>query len=104
MSKNSTDLSDLLTQFGERLRQHRVVRNIPQADFARQIGVSLPTYRKLESGHPGATIGVLARALALLGREADLQKLLGVSSSESLFDRFDRERLPREARATRKRP
>ncbi|WP_440995645.1 helix-turn-helix domain-containing protein [Arhodomonas sp. SL1] len=66
--------------FGDRHRE-------TQREFAARIGVSEPTYRRLEKGEPSVPIGYWIRALRLLGRldEADgwLQR------RGSLFDHVD---------------
>lgn len=87
--------SDTLAGLGERLRR-RLAAAEPQARAASRIGVSVPTYRKLEQGDPSAPIGVWVRALRLYGDLAALDALL----PESLFDQDDRrQRAPRRPRA-----
>jgi transcriptional regulator with XRE-family HTH domain len=81
-----------LAGLGERLRRRRLAAAEPQTRAASRIGVSVPTYRKLEQGDPSAPAGVWVRALRLYGDLAALDGLL----PESLFDGDDRrQRAPR---------
>jgi transcriptional regulator with XRE-family HTH domain len=88
-----TDLEyQALAAFGGRLRRRRLAAAEPQTRAASRIGVSVPTYRKLEQGDPTVPIGPWVRALRLYGDLADLDLLL----PESLFDQdLTRERAPR---------
>ena len=71
-----------LAALGERLRRRRLAAAEPQTRAASRIGVSVPTYRKLEQGDAGVPIGPWVRALRLYGDLADLDLLL----PETLFD------------------
>ncbi|HAS52131.1 MAG TPA: hypothetical protein DCS21_10480 [Gammaproteobacteria bacterium] len=83
---------EALVALGERLRRRRLQAAEPQARAASRIGVSLPTYRKLEQGDPTAQIGPWVRALRLYGNLPDLDQLL----PESLFECDQtRQRAPR---------
>lgn len=82
-----------LVALGERLRRRRLQAADPQVRAASRIGVSLPTYRKLERGDPTAQIGLWIRALRLYGNLPDLDQLL----PESLFECDQkRQRAPRQ--------
>jgi transcriptional regulator with XRE-family HTH domain len=88
--------SNSLLNLGRRLRRRRLAAAEPQTRAASRIGVSVPTYRKLEQGDPSAPIGVWVRALRLYGDLAALDGLL----PESLFDRDEpRQRAPRRGAA-----
>ena len=78
----TSEESAALQALGARLRRRRLQAGEPQQRAAARIGVSLPTYRMLERGDPGAQIGVWVRALRLYGALDDLALLL----PESLFD------------------
>jgi transcriptional regulator with XRE-family HTH domain len=81
-----------LAALGERLRRRRLAAAEPQTRAASRIGVSVPTYRKLEQGDAGVPIGPWVRALRLYGDLADLDLLL----PETLFDQDrPRQRAPR---------
>ncbi|VAW77846.1 hypothetical protein MNBD_GAMMA13-896 [hydrothermal vent metagenome] len=85
-----------LVELGERLKRRRLQAREPQARTAARLGVSLPTYRKLEKGDPSTQIGTWIRALRLYGSLDHLETLL----PESLFDEANgrRQRAPRAAR------
>jgi len=81
-----------LTGLGARLRRRRLLAGEPQARAAGRVGVSVPTYRKLERGDPAVQIGIWVRAIGLYGTLSDLDLLL----PESLFDAEPgRQRAPR---------
>ncbi len=85
----------VLINLGERLKRRRLQAGEPQARTAARLGVSLPTYRKLEKGDPSTPIGTWIRALRLYGSLEPLDALL----PESLFDgASDRQRAPRSTR------
>lgn len=77
----NTHESDSLRRLGERLTVARLQRNDRQGDFAARLGVSIPTYRKMEAGDPTVTIGYWIRALRLLDRLGDVEKLLETPTS-----------------------
>ena len=81
-----------LAALGQRLRRRRLATAEPQNRAASRIGLSVPTYRKLEQGDPSVPIGPWVRALRLYGNLGDLDLLL----PESLFDQDPpRQRAPR---------
>lgn len=85
----------MLSDLGHRLRRRRLAAGEPQTRAASRIGVSVPTYRKLEQGDPTVPIGAWVRALRLYGSLADLDLVL----PESLFDQeTPRQRAPRQRR------
>lgn len=71
-----------LVALGARLRRRRVMADEPQYRAAARIGVSVPTYRKLEQGDPSAPVGLWVRAIRLYSELAEVEALL----PESLFD------------------
>ncbi len=87
--------ANALRALGARLRRQRLRAAEPQIRAASRIGVSLPTYRKLEQGDPSAQIGIWVRALRIYGALEGMQLLF----PESLFDEApDRQRAPRTKR------
>lgn len=86
-----------LAALGQRLRRRRLAAAEPQLRAAARIGVSVPTYRKLEQGDPTAPVGAWVRALRLYGDLGALDALLPAS----LFDDdLERQRAPRRRPAT----
>lgn len=61
----SPEEEDLLRQWGEGLRVRRIERQETQAQTATRLGMSVSTYRRMESGNKGTPLGHWVRALAL---------------------------------------
>jgi transcriptional regulator with XRE-family HTH domain len=77
----------LLTELGRRLRARRLLRNEKQLSMAARIGVSIPTYRKMERGDPSTAIGCWVRAIRLLGDPEALQETLPLSLFDEVGER-----------------
>jgi transcriptional regulator with XRE-family HTH domain len=82
MGKASAALSRLppstlaaLTQLGADLAVARLRRKESLKSWAKRLGVSVPTLLRLEAGEPSVSLGVLATALWLIGRDFALGKL-----------------------------
>jgi transcriptional regulator with XRE-family HTH domain len=63
----TSEETNLLTELGQRLRTRRLQRNEKQVSMAARIGVSIPTYRKMEQGDPTTPLGYWLRAMRLIG-------------------------------------
>jgi transcriptional regulator with XRE-family HTH domain len=61
-----------LAQLGADLAVARLRRKESLKTWAKRMGVSVPTLLRLEAGEPGVSLGVLATALWLIGRDAAL--------------------------------
>lgn len=79
MARPRPDLSALpkaaeaaLLRLGQRLRAHRVQRGWTVAEIAERLLCSPTTWRALEGGKPGTSIGLLAHALWLFGEAETL--------------------------------
>jgi transcriptional regulator with XRE-family HTH domain len=82
MPKASTALSQMppstvaaLQQLGADLAVARLRRKESLKTWAKRIGVSVPTLLRLEAGEPSVSLGVLATALWLVGRDGALATL-----------------------------
>ena len=64
-----------LEQLGADLAVARLRRKESLKTWAKRIGVSVPTLLRLEAGEPTVSLGVLATALWLIGRDAALATL-----------------------------
>src|SRR5260370_32032582 len=61
-----------LEQLGADLAVARLRRKESLKTWAKRMGVSVPTLLRLEAGEPSVSLGVLATALWLIGRDAAL--------------------------------
>jgi len=82
MTKASTALTQMppstlaaLQQLGADLAVARLRRKESLKTWAKRIGVSVPTLLRLEAGEPSVSLGVLATALWLIGRDGALGAL-----------------------------
>jgi transcriptional regulator with XRE-family HTH domain len=82
MSKASPALTQLppatmsaLAQLGADLAVARLRRKESLKTWAKRMGVSVPTLMRLEAGEPSVSLGVLATALWLIGRDHTLASL-----------------------------
>jgi len=64
-----------LEQLGADLAVARLRRKESLKTWAKRMGVSVPTLLRLEAGEPSVSLGVLATALWLIGRDATLATL-----------------------------
>jgi hypothetical protein len=82
MTKSSSALTQMppstvaaLEQLGADLAVARLRRKESLKTWAKRVGVSVPTLLRLEAGEPSVSLGVLATALWLIGRDATLATL-----------------------------
>jgi hypothetical protein len=64
-----------LSQLGADLAVSRLRRKESLKTWSKRLGVSVPTLLRLEAGEPNVSLGVLATALWLIGRETALGAL-----------------------------
>jgi hypothetical protein len=64
-----------LSQLGADLAVARLRRKESLKTWSKRLGVSVPTLLRLEAGEPNVSLGVLATALWLIGRDAALGAL-----------------------------
>lgn len=67
---------EAMRKLGQRLRRERLRRNLTQEYLARTLAVTLPTYRKIESGNGTVEFRHVARALGVLGYGEALGELI----------------------------
>ena len=58
---------EAIAKLGTRLRAERLRRNLSQNHMSKVIGITIPTYRKIESGDGTVEFRHVARALGVLG-------------------------------------
>lgn len=94
-------IQQALVSLGRRLREARLERNDTMAVFAERLGVSPNTVRHLERGEATVQIGTWLRALWVLDRLQEIDRVL--ESRESLIDRARAAKAPKRKRAFRRR-
>ncbi len=99
MSKQSPSLaaappevSEALLRLGQRLHACRIQRNWSHRDMAERMLCSINTYRALEAGRAGCSIGNLALALWLLGQLDGVENLARVPAELASGRRAGRKR------------
>lgn len=88
-----------LKDLGARLRRERLQRNETQSVFAARLGISVPTFHKMESGDPKVLIGHWIAALDLLDRAHEIDGLL---MEKDLFELYETSSPMSRKRASRK--
>lgn len=78
----------VLERLGAGLRTQRKRRGDSQLDAAARCGVSRETFRQMERGNPGTSVGCWVRAIRLYGDMEQLEALF----SGSLFDQLPGDR------------
>jgi len=68
--------SKILRELGLRIREARLRRRLSGVVFAERVGVSRETIARVERGNPSVSIGTMARALAVLGLDMDLNLVI----------------------------
>jgi hypothetical protein len=86
-----------LRKLGENLAIARVRRREPQRNWAKRLGVSVPTLIRLERGDPGVAVGILITALWMLGRANALPDLADPAHDRGALERDVREAAERRA-------
>lgn len=64
-----------MEKLGSDLAVARLRRRESLKTWAKRIGVSIPTLRRLESGDPSVSIGIVATALWLIRRDGELSHI-----------------------------
>ncbi len=67
----------LARSLGARIRAARLRRHISQVEMAERMGITRNTLMNLERGALSVGLGVLVRALGVLGLEDDVDRLAG---------------------------
>jgi transcriptional regulator with XRE-family HTH domain len=93
-------VSDILAEWGKRLRAARIERNDTMEVFAQRLGVSVGTVRAMERGAPTVQIGAWLNALWILNQLDTITHVL--EPKESLLDRFRAQEKRRRQRASRR--
>jgi transcriptional regulator with XRE-family HTH domain len=88
-----------VVKLGENLRIARKRRGLRIVDLARAADCSQDTLRRLETGDPGVSVGVLAKVMAAIGCAQELASMMDAAKDvEGL--KGDVQRLPQRVRRT----
>ena len=102
-----------LEKLGADLAVARLRRRESLKTWSKRLGVTIPTLLRLEAGDPGVGLGILATALWLIGRDAELADLAAPEHDRGALDKDVRQaialgqqraRASAEARMNRKVP
>lgn len=86
-----------IVKLGENLRIARKRRELRIVDLAQAAGCSQDTLRRLESGDPGVSLGVLARVAAVIGCGQELASVMDAAKDIGGL-KGDVQRLPQRVR------
>lgn len=91
-----------LRSLGENLAIARVRRRESQREWAKRMGVSVPTLIRMEHGDPGVGVGIYATALWLIGRANALPELAAPAQDRGAIESDVRTALTRLGRKNKK--
>lgn len=74
--------TEALKNLGTRIRQERLRRNLTQQYMAQILAITLPTYRKIETGDGSIEFRHVAKTLGILGYSEALGNLIPESQPE----------------------
>lgn len=89
-----------LKALGGNIRTARKLQKLGMDELARRAMTTRETLRRLENGHPGVSIGVLAHVLWVLQLEDNLQEIASIRSNARIAMLVSR-RLPERIRNTK---
>jgi transcriptional regulator with XRE-family HTH domain len=75
---------EAMEKLGASIRAERLRRNFSQQHVADLVGVSLPTYRKIEVGDGSVDFGAVARTLGVLGYSDGLASIISATQTREL--------------------
>jgi len=79
----SDDEAQVLRFLGRELARYRFARKERQADFAAHLGISVPTYRRMERGCGRVPLAYWLRVLSVLDHLKGFKTALGLSSAHA---------------------
>jgi len=95
----SDDEVHVLKFMGRELARYRSARNERQADFAAHLGISVPTYRRMERGCGRVPLAYWLRVLFVLDHLKGFKTALGLSAANTPYDTLTTEHTHRVRRA-----
>lgn len=95
------DAIEALKMLGNRLKKARLRRNESQEMVAKRTGTTRATQKRLESGHPGTTLGVLMNTLYVYGLLDQLDEVAD-PDKDSVGKALEMNRAPKKSRYKKK--
>lgn len=83
MFASSQDETRVLKQLGRELTRYRFALKERQGDFAARLGISIPTYRRMERGCGRVPIAYWMRVLSVLEHLKGFETALGLDADQS---------------------
>ncbi len=74
--------TEAMIRLGERVRSERLRRNLSQEHMCKVMGITIPTYRKIESGDGTVEFRYVARCLGVFGYTDALGELIPEAQPE----------------------
>lgn len=74
--------NEAMKKLGKRIQEERLRRNLSQAYMSKVLGISIPTYRKIESGDGTVELRHAVRALGVLGYAEKLGEIIPETTPE----------------------
>jgi len=83
MFELSDEEARVLKYLGRELARYRFARNERQADFAAHLGISVPTYRRMERGCSRVPLAYWLRVLSVLDHLKGFKTALGLNATDA---------------------
>ena len=64
-----------IISLGENIKKARIIRKLRQKDIAKQVAISVKTYRKIEAGDPTVSVGLYLSTLYMLELNKEFSNL-----------------------------
>lgn len=76
----------VLKRLGRELTLSRIARNERQSDFAARLGVSIPTYRRMERGSGSVPLAYWMRVLTVLDYLKGFETAVGLDANDAAHE------------------
>jgi len=77
---------------GENIKKARLSRKLRQEDIAKQVVISVKTYRKIEAGDPSVSVGLYLSTLYMLELNKEFSNL---AANDKIGEALDRRAMPK---------
>lgn len=94
MVNKEEQITSILKQLGQRLKEARLARNESQELFAQRLGLTRQSYSRMEKGASQTMIGNWLAASSVIGRLDDWRNVL--VEKQDLFTQFEKKSVGRQ--------